>query len=134
MAHKDVEVAVEARLRAHWDRCEIRLENEDAQTPADGSAFLTLQFPFSEVRRWPVNARYYREEGGFRLVLSMPTGTGTETIRDWGEDLRSLFIDSAFDGVVCQVPSSPMLDSQQGEGPYTLAMIVVPFTFNFTVA
>lgn len=131
MAHKTVETAVEARLRANWSACAIMVENGQ-ETPPDGNAaYLTLQFPIAQARRWSTGTRLYREEGAFRLVLSIPAGTGVETLRDWGDDLGTLFRDVSFAGVVCQVPSPPFFDDR-GEGSFAVAAIVCPYTFNFT--
>lgn len=132
MAHKTVEEAVEARLRALWTECPIYTENLEAETPSDGSPFLLLQFPASQVRRWPINQRRYREEGGFRIVICLAAGTGMETMRDWGEMLRLMFLDVSFDGVNCRVPSDPFTDNRSTEGAYFYGALVVPFDFNFS--
>ena len=133
MAHKAVEEAVEARLRASWTASAIFSENEEATAPGDGSAFVTVQFPLSETRRWPVSDRLYREEGRFRLVMSIPAGTGKAMLRDWGGQLAALFRDVTFDGVSCQVPGSPAT-IDDGGGGYFVAAFTVPFTFNFREA
>lgn len=132
MAHKEVEIAVEARLRA-GSALPVFVENVVAEPPADGSAFLILQFPFASVERWPVNQRVYRETGGFRLVLHVPSGTGTDTIRDLGEQLAALFCDQTFGGVRCRVPGAPFVDDSP-EGALIWASIVCPYEFVFTRA
>ncbi len=132
MANPTVEAVIEAYLRANWSRCEIRVENGKSQPPADGSEFLTLQFPFSDTVRWPLGDRVYRETGGFRLVLAAKSGLGMVTIRLWSRELRDLFIDRKISGVDCRVPSSPFIDGDYDEGPYILAATVVPYYFNFT--
>lgn len=133
MAHPDAEVAIEARLRTFWaDRTAIYTANDGQQEqPQDGeTSFITLQFPVADVRRWSVGDRYYREEGGFRIVLSVPQGTGKSQIRTWGEELANLFRDRKFDGVETQVPSSPQIDDREDAGGYFVAYVVFPYTFN----
>jgi len=132
MAHRDVEVAVETRLRSLWTECPIYTENLETQTPSDGSPFLLLQFPVSQVVRWPINQRRYREEGGFRIVICLPTGIGMDTMRAWGEQLRLMFLDVSFSGVNCRVPTDPFTDDRSTEGAIFYGAIVVPFDFNWT--
>jgi hypothetical protein len=129
MAHKAVEIAVEARLRA-GTALPVFVENVIAEAPADGSAFLILQFPVASVERWPVNQRVYRETGAFRIVAHVPTGTGTDQIRDLGEQLAAIFCDQTFDGVNCRVPGPPFIDDSV-EGPLIWASIVFPYDFTF---
>ncbi len=132
MAHKHVENAVEARLRAGFTRAPILTENQESEVPGDSSAFVELQFPVADARRWAMGSRIYREEGGFRIVISLPVGSGTQLMRDWGEEIAVLFCDAKFDGVVCQVPSDPFTDPRGTEGLYFQGSIVVPYTYNFT--
>jgi hypothetical protein len=54
MASKAVEDAVDAYLAANWTHagvCPIFVENEQGEIPADGSAFLKLQYPVANVER-----------------------------------------------------------------------------------
>jgi hypothetical protein len=85
----------------------------------------------ADVNRWPVDTRYYREEGGFRLVLAVERGIGTAKIREWGEELAALFRDREFDGVTTQVPSEPFTDDLSDQGNYFMATMVVPYFYNF---
>lgn len=134
MAHKNAEIAIEARLRTGWTRCQIFTENKEDEQPANGmDPFLVLQFPFSDPQRWSVGTKLYREEGGFRIVISVPRGIGVDTIRDWGEELRTLFLDVKFSGVECKVPSDPLSDDRSDAGPYFSSYMVVPFTYQWRV-
>lgn len=132
MAHQTVEAVIETYLRANWTRCEIRVENSGQEPPDDGAEFLKLQFPYEGTERWAVNQRYYRATGGFRLVLAMKSGLGMATIRQWGGELRALFLDKKINGVECLVPAAPIIDGDYDKGPYILVAIVVPYFFNFT--
>lgn len=134
MAHKNAEEAIEARLRANWTHCRIFTENLEEEQPTAGEPFLQLQFPFSDVQRWSVGTKLYREEGAFRITMSIPRGTGTQTIRDWGEELRNIFLDQKFDGVDCKVPSDPFSDDRSDAGSFYVAYIACPFIYQWRVA
>lgn len=129
MAHKQVEIAVEARLRAST-AMPVFVENVIAEPLADGSAYIVLQFPVSSIQRWPLGNRVYREVGAFRLVLHVPTGTGTDQIRDIGEQLAAAFCDQTFDRVNCRVPGAPFIDDRS-EGGLIWASVVVPYDYSF---
>ena len=133
MAHRDVEIAVEARLRAQWNTSPVFVENVISSPPEDGAGFIILQFPVASVERWPVNERVYRETGAFRLVLHVPSGTGTDGIREAGEQLAAIFCDQTFDRVNCRVPGPPFIDDSP-EGSLIWASVVVPYDFTFTRA
>lgn len=132
MAHKLAEEAVEARLRAAWLHCDVFTENMESIVPADGSPFLMLQFPASSSRRVATGQRHYWEDGAFRIVMAVEANSGVTRIREWGEELRSLFLDQKFSGVVTKVPSDPFTDDRSDRGPYFIGAMVVPFTYQFT--
>lgn len=134
MASKAVEDAVDAYLAAHWTHssvCPIFMENVRGDTPDDGSEFLLVQFPASNVIRATVNQRYYREEGAFRIVINVERGQGTAQIRLYGDELSDIFRDQQFSGVNTLVPSEPFTDDSSDQGNYFTGAMVVPFTFNF---
>lgn len=132
MAHRTVEEAVEDRLRANWTNCAIFTENMETLVPDDGTCFLMLQFPVSDPERFGITDRLYREVGAFRIVIAIEAGAGTAKLREWGEELRDLFIDQTFDGVTTQVPGDPFTDDRSDRGPYFVGAMVFPYTFNFT--
>lgn len=131
MASRHVEDAVQAYLTANWTTAPILVENAEGETPTDGSPFIRLQFPVANVDRWAIDRRHYREAGGFRLIMAMARGTGTQLAREWGEQLATLFRDRKFDGVETKVPSEPFTDEQSDQGNYFLASMIVPYTYNF---
>jgi hypothetical protein len=134
MASRHVEEAVEQYLTANWAQSVVIVENAQGEAPQDGSPFLRLQFPLSNTNRWPVNQRYYREEGAFRIVIAVERGSGTQKIREWGETLAALFRDREFNGIETQVPSEPFTDDLSDEGNYFVGSMIVPYTYNFTAA
>lgn len=132
MAHQTVEEAVEARLRDNWTNCAVFTENMETLVPSDGTSFLMLQFPVSDAERLGITNRLYRETGAFRIVIAIEAGSGPAKMREWGEELRDLFIDRVFEGVTTQVPSDPLTDDRSDRGPYFVGYMAVPYTFNFT--
>lgn len=133
MASKHVEDAVEAYLVANWDRCPILTENAPKRAaPADGSAFLRLQFPAASTERVTLDPPVYREEGGFRIVINVESGVGTTKIRDWGEEIAALFRDATFGGVHCLAPTEPFTDDESDRGNYFAGAMVVLFWRSFS--
>jgi hypothetical protein len=133
MAYKLVEEAVEARLRAQWTTCPIQLDNpEKRTTPADGAAYLVLQFPVADVSRWALNRKYYEERGGFRIVIHRPSGEGMATMRTWIETLSDIFRDERFGGITCHAPTH-FIDDATPVGGYFLAAVVVPYQAHYAI-
>ena len=132
MASKHAEQAVQTYLTSNWASAPVLTENTLGEAPSDGSPFVRLQFPIAETSRWPIDQRYYREEGGFRLIIAVERGIGTEKVRQWGEELATLFRDRTFDGVTTQVPSEPFTDDLSDQGNYFLATMIVPYTYDHT--
>jgi hypothetical protein len=98
-----VMTAVETRLAANWSRATIITPNTTAEAPGDGSPYLTVTYPVANEEQMSVGApgsNLYREEGAFRLVLSVPIRTGLAQWHPWINELRALFRGVVFDGVV----------------------------------
>lgn len=127
MASRAVEDTIDAYLAANWSTSAILTENEQGSVPDDGSAFVILQFPASNVDRVSVGRKLYQEEGAFRLVIAVPRGSGTDAIRAYGETLATLFRDQRIGTVDCLAPSEPFTDDQSDKGLYFYGSLVVPF-------
>lgn len=134
MANRQVIDAVEARLGETWDGAPVFGANKEGEPPSDGTPFLIVQYPVANNRRMLINARVYREDGAFRVVLNEARGFGLLQALERCDSLAELFRDQAFDGVVCQVPSSPLIDDDNEDGNYFQISMVFPYTFNFTGA
>lgn len=134
MAHYSVVTAVEDRTKANFSRCPVYVENELTDTPADGSAWLVIQFPFATTEWIEVegpDGSGFQEEGAFRFVLSVPRGDGAHSGRQWLGELADLFRGQLFDGVQTFAPDSPIGDDDNDIGSvYRLAM-AVPYQFTF---
>jgi hypothetical protein len=133
MAKKAVVEAVSARLAANWDEnlAAIYDANSQTSTPAGGEPFLVLQFPVADTERLPVNNRYYREEGAFRVVIHTEAGAGADKALEWGDQIAAIFRDQEFDGVVCLVPTSPLTHDDNEDGNYFVTSVVCPYRYDF---
>lgn len=131
MASKVTEDAVDAYLTANWTETGILNENEGE--PVDGSPFVRIQFPLANVERVPVDRRVYREDGAFRIIIGVERGAGTDIIRDYGEQLATLFRDITIPGGIrCFAPSEPFKDDESDRGLYFVGTLVVPFERYFS--
>ncbi len=134
MASRAVVTAVEARLAGNWTHTSIIGANTDGETPADGSAFLTVQYPVAlstHIGMAGVGNRTFREEGTFRLVLSVPRGDGQDQGLGWCDDLIALFIAQQFDGVTARTPSPPVVHNGENDrGQYWVMSVSVPYFYD----
>lgn len=134
MASKVVEDAIEDYLAANWANSSIFTENQQNQTPEDGSPFIILQFPAASTVRPIINSQHYQEDGSFRVVINVARGQGVTTMRDWGEELAELFREKDIPEhpstpvVHTGVPDEPFTDDQSDSGNYFTGAMVVPFS------
>lgn len=131
MASLAVMNAVRARLAGF--ATPIEWPNEGFETPADGSAFVAVQFPVAiedQTTFGAPGANVFREEGAIRFVISARRGTGTAHTGAIAEQLRALFRNARFDGVRTYAPSSPVFDDRSEEGAYHRASVAVPYDFD----
>lgn len=131
MAHPSVIAAVKARLAEEFTAAPIIGVNEQGSAPQDGSTFILLQFPASSTRRWSVDERYYREEGGIRFIVNGQTGIGIEEVSLLCEQLATIFRDCVFARVHTLAPGSPVFDDSNDQGNYIQAAFVAPYWFTY---
>src|SRR3954467_5213397 len=134
MASKTVEDAVDAYLAANWTASPVLSENEQQEAPEDGTPFLLVQYPVANTRRVATGTPSYLEEGGFRILINVERGAGTDKIREWGEDLVALFRDVVIPGtdIHCLVPTEPYTDDQSDQGNYFAGSLVVQYLFSYS--
>ena len=138
MASMAVYDAVLARLEANWNsatRGPISDANGGGNVPADLGPFLTLEFPVARSEQISVGApgaNLFREEGAFRLILSVKMGEGRKPYDQWIQDLRALFRNHVAAGLTTWEPSPPSHDGQSevNEAYYEMS-VAVPFQFDF---
>jgi len=105
--------AVEARLAELWMLCAVVPDDTTGQGPADGSPYLTLEYPVAREEQITVGApgfNVFRETGVIRLVLVQDTGTGTRQPISWMDSLRALFRGKQFAGVTTFAASPAIID------------------------
>lgn len=133
MASNAVMTAVKARLAGGWTNCPVPDINTVGETPADGSAFLTVQYPVSteeHVGLGQVGQRVFREEGAIRFVLSVPRGQGIDQATQWADQLRVLFRAAEFSGVTCEAASPAAFDDSNDNGDYFILRVIVPYFYD----
>lgn len=135
MAQAAVVAAVHARLDAEWGGPDVvEDDNSQGETPADGSPYLTVQFPFSNSERITFGtpgSNVHREEGAFRVLVHGQRGKGAAQIRLWADQAASLFRDKHFEGVQTFSPSSASTDDSNENGMYFVMAVAVPYRFDF---
>jgi hypothetical protein len=133
MASLAVITAVKARLAASDITTPVRHPNADFQPPADGSAFVAIQYPLASEAQTTFGApgnNVFREEGVIRFVVNIPRGADIEVAASIAEQLRALFRSARFDGVRCYAPTSLVFNDGNDEGNYSRASIAVPYDFD----
>lgn len=132
MASKTVVDAVKARLAANFTAVPLLVDNVDSAGPDDGSPYLELQFPVANEQQITVGApgrNVFREEGAFRLVLSVRTGDPLDQALTWIDQLRALFRGKQFAGVTTYAPSPAVQDDRAfvAGGTRVLLSTAVPY-------
>ena len=131
MASKAVVDAVEGHIGATWNGLPVIGANTGGE--ADGQQFILVQYPVSNTDRPVVDRRFYREEGGFRIVLHAHRGNGASQALTWCDQLAELFRDRDLgNGVKTQVPGSPFIDDQNDQGNFFQCSLVVPYSYQFS--
>jgi hypothetical protein len=137
MAHTYVMQTVEEYLHTNWPRhpatVELRVINDDnAETPESGGPFGQIQFPVSRDRRLVIGERWYEQEGGIRVVISVPRGMGAHQLGTWLEEIKNLLRDRNLGGgLKTDTPSGPTFDDRNDEGAYFTASIVAPYRYTY---
>ena len=135
MAQQAVVDAVTARLSANWNTTQVFQPNDkNGDTPGDGSAFVSVQFPTATetfIAMAAVGSRTMRETGTIRLVVAVPRGTGLDLGLQYCGTLAALFRLQTFSGVVC-FEASPPFDNDSGDnGAYWVLSTSISYQFDF---
>jgi hypothetical protein len=135
MARQAVIDTVMARLKANFTVCQIPDQDTASQAPADGSTFLTLQFPVASEQQITVGTpgnNVWREAGAFRLVISVRIGDPFSEANGWLDQARALFRGRQFSGVTTFAPSrSVEADPQFSGGLRVELSSAVPYQSDF---
>lgn len=130
MASAAVVAAVKARIAANWTRAPLIDFNLQGTSPADGSPFLTVQYPApseAQITIGSPGAQVFRERGVIRFVLSVQRGQGLDQALVWLDELRTAFRAKKFDGVNTFAPSPAVLNDSNDIGSYWVLSSVVEF-------
>jgi len=131
MALSAVSAAIEARLADNWTRCPVRgLNALDAEPPADNSAFIEVQYPVAtsdQISMGAPGANVWRDEGAFRILLTIESGSGVTQALAWVDELAALFRGKVFDGVRTFAPTQPVLDDRNDAGGWFTLSFAVPY-------
>jgi hypothetical protein len=130
MASKLVMDAVTARLATSWSDCPVIDPNTTSSSPADGTEFLTVQYPVANethISLGQPGQRVFRETGAIRFVLSVPRGQGLAVGAQHADDLRALFRAAQFSGITCEGASPAAIDESNADGSYFILRIIVPY-------
>jgi hypothetical protein len=135
MAQQAVVDAVIARLNANWTTTSVFVPNDPrGDTPADGSPFVSVQFPTATetfIAMAAVGSRLVREAGTARIVVSVPRGQGLDLGLGYCGTLAALFRLQTFSGVVC-FEASPPFDNDSGDnGAYWVLSTSISYQFDF---
>jgi hypothetical protein len=139
MAQQAVMIAVAARLGSPWSSADgstvpVFDPNTTGETPADGSPFVTIQYPVALSEQKSIGApgsNVWRETGAIRFVVSVARAGGVSQGGRWCDEIAILFRGRQFASVNTWAPTSPVLDDSNAIGNYWLLTFAVPYYFDF---
>jgi hypothetical protein len=124
------------RALANWQHTPIRgLNPEDGQVPADGSAFLEIQFPIGTEQQMSIGApgeNIWRETGAVRFVLALPVGTGLGLWLFRIDNFRAVFRGQDFNGVRTYDVSPAIVRPEADDWSYTIVSFAVAYEYDAT--
>lgn len=133
MSSKSVKDAVEARLQANWTATPIVRPDEVAGGPADGSAYVTVEYPVAREDQITIGApgaNVFRESGAFRIVLNSPSGEGADQSLARIEQLRAIFRGRQFSGVTTFAPSPGLINRANYQAGRFVMSFACPYYFD----
>lgn len=135
MARQTVIDAVKARLAALFNGCPVLDQDTTPHGSADGSLYMVLQFPVANERQITIGApgnNLWREEGAFRLVLSVRTGDPLDPANTILDQARAIFRGKQFSGVTTFAPSPAVqADPEFAGGQRVELSSSIPYQSNF---
>lgn len=132
MASGAVHAAVMARL-ASFTTAPVYEPNTRAEAPADGSAFVLLQYPVADETPISVGApgqNVYREEGAIRFAVHVPRDAGLTLANSLCGELRALFRNARFGGVQCFNATPPILNDDNDDGAWCVVSCSVAYEYD----
>jgi hypothetical protein len=137
MASAAVMAAVDSVIAANWTHTPVFAPNVTGSVPADNTAFLTVTYPVAIEAQKSFGApgsNTFREEGAFRIVLSVPIGTAVNPTATpwatWIDELRALFRGKTFSGVTTFEAAPARITDSSDDGAYFEMSISVAYWFD----
>lgn len=134
MPSQAVFAAVMARLESNWDETPITDPNGGGRVPARNTPYLTVEFPIANEEQLTVGSpghNVFREEGAFRIVLSVPIGHKLTPFNAWIDELRTVFRAQSFAGVETWGAAPAITNTRSANGAYFELSFSVPYRFDF---
>lgn len=125
--------AFSARLSSNWTATAIVPPDEVASGPADGSAYVTLEYPVAKEDQITIGSpgnNVFRETGVARIVLNSPSGQGVSQAADWIDQLRAIFRSKQFAGVTTFAPSPGIENKSNYQAGRFVMSAAVPYYFD----
>jgi hypothetical protein len=134
-----VESAFRERLEANWDTADgvIIGSNGVTEPPADGSAFLLIQYPVVMNTRPMLTTKRF-EEGAARILYNAEAGLGLQGPLTTADAIASIFrgdrlkIGSSLNVEIFE-PSAPIVSDDNEEGNYFVLAVIVRYRYQFDV-
>lgn len=137
MIMKNAIDAIVSRLKDGWthgSECPINDDlNDGSDAPADGSAFVSMDYPVSNAAQKSIGApgeNVFREEGVARVLIHVPAGSGIATPLQWADEVVALFRAKTFDGVQTFAPNVATMDASNDVGSYFVVAVAIPYQFD----
>ncbi|MCK1322150.1 hypothetical protein IVA94_14865 [Bradyrhizobium sp. 156] len=133
MASKSVMDAVASQLAANWTVTPVVPADEVTSGPADGSSYVTVEYPVAKEDQITVGAptkNVFRETGAFRIVLNSPSGQGVDQAFTWIDQLRVIFRGKQFSGVTTFAPSPAIENKSNYQAGRFVVSFAVPYYFD----
>lgn len=121
---------VTARLVTAWTHCPVVEENTSTETPADGGAFLTVEYPFAREEQTSIGApgaNRMSTFGAVRFGLFAPTGAGASPYVDWLDALGASFRNLQAGDIQFDSADPPVIGPRTDDGNYVEISIAVAY-------
>jgi hypothetical protein len=106
-------------------------ENDVADAPQQ--SFITVEYPVANEDRITVGTpALFRESGGIRFVIHILNLSGLQQALGWADEIRDLFRDRLFDGVMTFAAAPPPFSQSNRSGTFYLVPFVVAYHYDIT--
>lgn len=131
MAATAVYEAVKVRQMAGWTTLPVDYPNETFTPPADGAAFVQVDFPVADSEQISIGApgaNVFRDIGAIRFIVNVPKGSGLALAMRYAGEIADLFRGKDFSGVLTFAPTPPVYLGV--DGVYAAVSTSIPYQFD----